>query len=107
MMKLPEFISRHMPANADMTKKLNMVEHELAYTISSKNILTLNNHSKDRRIIELETALEEKSAKILRQQVKLLKAATLIETHKARIKTQKTLLHKLEVRVYELEDNMR
>jgi hypothetical protein len=32
-----------------LAKALKLVEHELAYTTRSKNILTLNNHAKDER----------------------------------------------------------
>lgn len=105
MNRITAFIYRHKVRCNELAKALKLVEHELAYTIGSKNILTLNNHSKDKRIVELTAALEEKTAKIIRQQTKLHKAGHLIEEYKTRIKTQKTLLLELEVRVHELEDN--
>lgn len=108
MNRITAFIYRHKlqnERNESLTKALKLAEHDLTCTIKSKNILTINNHAKDKRIVELTAALEEKTAKIIRQQTKLHKAGHLIEEYKTRIKTQKTLLLELEVRVHELEDN--
>jgi len=100
MKKLSEFISRYIPPNAELTKKLKFAEHELAYTIRSKNILTANNHDKDKRITYLTTALEEQTTIALKQQIELINAGHHIQlcetTIESNIETLKTRLHTLE-----------
>jgi hypothetical protein len=89
----------------ELEKKLRVVEHELDYTISSKNILTLNNHAKDRRITELTTAVEEKTAQVLRQKKKLCRASYLVNMWKG-ISDRKEGFIKEQFRVLNEQDTL-
>lgn len=87
-----------------LENKLSAVEHELECTIKSKNILTLNNHTKDEKLKEYADTLAEKDARIRKQRAKLSKAGQLIEAGKARIAHQRTRLLALELQIHKLKD---